>query len=124
MNDSLENMIKGLILHYLHQGTVEEAIEQGREGRLPKELLASLPVMISEITSASGAIILGAQTEESALKELAHRAKASGSGAEFNKNEVRYLIKLTVDFISQYMTDGEGAVPVPELPGFWYQYGQ
>jgi len=32
MNEMLSNMIQVLTLHYLHQDTVEEAIEQGKAG--------------------------------------------------------------------------------------------
>jgi hypothetical protein len=96
MNESLSNMIKGLILHYLNQGTLEEAIEQGQAAGLPEELLASLPGMVFEVTSAAGAIILGAHTEESIVEELEKRARSSGGGAEFNRKDAAALIKLTV----------------------------
>ena len=56
LSQALENFMKGLTLHFLHQGTVEQAIEQGRQVGVPEELLESLPGMMFEITSAACAV--------------------------------------------------------------------
>jgi len=53
MSEMSDNILKGLVLHYLHQGTVQNAVEQGQEAGLPRELLESLPDIMFEITSAA-----------------------------------------------------------------------
>jgi hypothetical protein len=123
MNEALSNVIRGLALHYLHQGTVEEAIEQGEVGGVSAELLATLPGMMFEITSAAGAVFVGGRTFDDVVDELVERAFTSGRDRDFNKDDAAALVKLTLEFFTELSGDDRGEFPLPLMKVPWYQYG-
>ena len=123
MNEMLSNMIQGLALHYLHQGTVEEAIEQAKAGGVPTELLESLPGMMFEITSAAGAIFAGRRIFDEVVDELTEGALASGNAEDFTRDDAAMLLKLTIDFFEELYVDGGFETTLPPMAEPWYQYG-
>jgi hypothetical protein len=123
MNEILSNMIRGLALHYLHQGTVEEAIEQGKVGDVPAELLESLPGMMFEITSAASAVFSGERTFDEVVDELVEMVLASRRTEDFNKDDAATLVKLTIEFFRELSGNDAGESPLPPMKDPWYQYG-
>ena len=124
MHETLINMLRGLALHYLHQGTVEQAIEQGKAGGLPVELSETFPGMMLVITSAAGAVFCGGRTFDSVVDEIEEQALACDRAVYFNKEEAAALVKLTLDFFAQ-LTGNDGAnSPLPPMTVPWYQYGK
>jgi hypothetical protein len=99
MGGMLNNMLKGLILHYLHQRSVEEAIEQGRAAGVPEELLESLPGMMFCVTSVAGAILREELPFDKAVDELMDMVLISGNEEDFSREDAVTLVKLTVNFI-------------------------
>lgn len=123
MNETLHNMMKGLTLHYLHQHTAAEAIEQGKTAGVAKEILESLPGMMFEITSAAGAIFGGGRDLDEVVDEVTKRTLASGNTDNFHRRDAMALVKTTIKFLEaltkQYGSDN----PLPKMTGFWYNYG-
>ena len=99
MSKVLENLMKGLTLHFLHQGTVEQAIEQGREAGVPEELLQSLPGMMFEITSAACAVQIGQRTLTDVVDQITEQAFATGNVADFGKEDVVKMLEMTLAFL-------------------------
>lgn len=123
MNEVLNNMLKGLAIHYLHRGTVEEAIEQGRTGGVPEELLQCLPGMMFEVTSAAGAIFGGAGDFDEVVDELTRRALASGNTEDFGHEDAAALVKSTIAFLQELCGEEGVERPLPEKVGPWCEYG-
>lgn len=109
----MQRMCKGLVLHYLQRRTVEDAVRAGREAGLPDELLASLPGMMFEATSAACAVHLGAKTRADVLDTLVER------GAP--REDVGVLIDLALDFIAAIAADGDDR-PMPASTEPWFAY--
>ena len=107
MSEMLDNILKGLVLHYLHQGTEQNAVEQGREAGLPRELLESLPGIMFEITSAAGAVFDGARIFEDVVDEISKRVSST----------------LALDFMNKLATERGTESPLPEMRVPWYKYG-
>ncbi len=122
MNEVLTNMMRGLALHYLHRRTVEEAIEQGRAGGVPEELLASLPDMMFSVTSAAGAIFGEGFPFDEVVDELTQRALASGNAEDFGREDAAALVRLTIEFLAELCGDDEKYRPLPDITEPWYQY--
>lgn len=123
LNQVFETMVKGLVLHYLHRGTVQEAIAQGKAGGLPEELLECLPGMIFEVTSAAGAVFSGDVTFDEVVDELTRRALASGHAEDFSRDDAAALVTLTVDFFGELCGEGGEDAPLPPMVEPWYRYG-
>lgn len=123
MNEMLKNMIRGLSLHYLHKGTIEEAIEQGKSGGVPAELLESLPGMMFEITSAASAIFSRSLVFDEVVDELTGMAFANGKAEDFTRDDAATLVKLTLDFFEELCVDDEFETPLPPATEPRYQYG-
>ena len=121
MNDFFHDVMRGLILHYLNQGTVEQAIEQGREAGVPAELLDSLPGMMFEITAAAGAIVAGGRAVDEVAEELLKRAEDRGNVVDFDRSDATAFLRFAVDFLNSLGNDDD---PLPALTGPWYMYGQ
>jgi hypothetical protein len=123
MREALNNMLKGLALHYLHQGTVEQAIEQGRIGGVPDELLECLPGMMFEVTSAAAAIFGAGRGFDEVVDELTHRAFASGNAGDFGRQDTAALVKDTIEFLTELGAQRELDSPLPEVASPWYAFG-
>ncbi len=78
-------MMKGLTLHYLHQHTVANAIEQGKAAGVAEEILESLPGMMFEIVSAASAVFGGGRDLDEVVDEVTRRAFASGKTDNFHR---------------------------------------
>ena len=122
MTEMLDNILKGLVLHYLHQGTVQNAVEQGREAGLPRELLESLPGIMFEITSAAGAVFGGARTFEDVVDEISKRVSATEDEQNVARMNVAKLMHLALDFMNKLATERGTDSPLPEMRVPWYKY--
>ena len=122
MSDMVNNIIKGLVLHYLHQGTVQSAIEQGKEAGLPIELLESLPDIMFEITSAAGAVFDGARTFDDVVDEIVIRASATKDERNAARMNIEKLMHLSLDFINKLAIEQGTDSPLPEMRVPWYKY--
>lgn len=123
MSEMLDNILKGLVLHYLHQGTVQNAVEQGREAGLPRELLESLPGIMFEITSAAGAVFDGARTFEDVVDEISKRVSSTEDEQNVARMNVAKLMHLALDFMNKLATERGTESPLPEMRVPWYKYG-
>jgi hypothetical protein len=110
----LENMAKGLVLHYLHGGTIEEAVSTGREAGLPEEFLDSFPGMMFQATSAACAVNLNEKTVAEVLDTLTERGAPS--------KDAEILVRAALKFIQSMAADGGDARPVPRSTKAWYAY--
>jgi len=99
MSHRLEDLMRGLTLHFLHQGTVEQAIEQGRGVGVPEELLESLPGMMFEITSAACMVQTGNRTLDDVADQITEQAVASGTAEDFGRDDVVKMLETTLAFI-------------------------
>lgn len=122
MSEILDNMIKGLVLHYLCQGTVQSAFEQGQKGGLPIELLESLPGMMFEITSAAGAVFAGARTFENVIDEIIIRVSAAEDKQNVDRMDVEKLLQMSIDFMNKLATENGIDRSLPEMSLPWYKY--
>jgi len=113
--------MRGLILHYLNQSTVEQAIQQGREEGVPDELLESLPGMMFEFTSAAGTIVAGERAFNDVVEELLKRSTDDNNNIDFDRNDATTFLQFTVDFLESL---GNLDQPLPALKVPWYRYGQ
>jgi hypothetical protein len=116
-------MMRGLTLHYLHQRTVEDAIEQGRAGGVPEALLQCLPAMMFEITSAAGAVFGGGQDLDKVVNEVTRRARASGRAEGFGRSDAMALVKSAIQFLTELSEQRGIDQPLPEMTEPWYRYG-
>jgi hypothetical protein len=114
MNEATEHMAMGLVLHFLHGGTIEEAVSSGREAGLPEEFLNSFPGMMFEATSAACAVSLNEKTVDQVLDTLVER------GAP--RKDVEILVRAALEFIRSMGADGGDAQPVPHSKKPWYAY--
>jgi len=105
-------MAKGLVLHYLHGATVDQAVRVGREAGLPEELLESLPGMVFQATSAACAVNLGEKTFPHVITMLVER------GAPEEDAEV--LVRFALDYIRQMAGDGGDDRLVPKTTRPWF----
>ena len=112
----IENMAKGLVVHFLQGRTIEQAIEEGREVGMPGELLDSLPGMVFQATSAAGAIHVGERTmAHQVLKVMVKRGAA--------REDAEHLVKLVLGFIAELEAEIGPDKPVPNSGGRWFEYG-
>ncbi len=123
MNELLHSMIKGLVLHYLHGGTVEEAIRQGRDGGVPGELLESLPGMMFHVTSAAGAISGCGRPFNEVVHELTRNALGSGRTEDFGREDAEALVRMTLEFFQELSGDEGEDAPLPHMAQPWHLYG-
>ena len=123
MSDALDNILKGLVLHYLHQGTVQDAVKQGREAGVPTELLESLPAMMFEVTSAAGAVFAGARTLDDVLDQMSEGASAIENEKEVARMNIARLIQVALEFMKKLAGDRGLDSPLPEMTMPWYKYG-
>lgn len=114
--------MKGLTLHFLHQGTVEQAIEQGRDAGVPEELLQSLPGMMLEITSAACAVKIGERTLADVADQITEQALASGTAEDFGRDDVVTMLETTVAFITELSKDRGEHRPLPDRTAPWFRY--
>lgn len=122
MSDELQNMMKGLSLHFLHQKTVAQAIEEGREAGIPEELLSSLPGMMFEVTSAACAVHTGGRTVSSVAKQMMKKVGDQGAEGDFDRDDAVSMIRMTLEFIKELERKGGPNSRLPELTQPWFRY--
>jgi hypothetical protein len=105
-------MAKGLVLHYLQGGTIDQAVRVGREAGLPEELLESLPGMVFQATSAACAVHMGEKTFAHVIAMLVE------TGAPQQDAEV--LVNLALEHLRQMTVDGGDDRPVPKTTRPWF----
>ncbi len=123
MSDALDNIIKGLVLHYLHQGTVQDAVKQGSEGGVPVEILESIPLMMFEVTSVAGAIFAGAQTLDDVLDQMSEDASTTENEKQVARMNISRLIQVALEFMKELAGERGSDSPLPEMTVPWYKYG-
>ena len=123
MSDTLDNILKGLVLHYLHQGTVQDAIEQGSKAGVPAEILESIPIMMFEVTSAAGAVVAGAWTLDDVLDQMSEGASATENEKEVARINIARLIQVALEFMKELAGERGSDSPLPEMTVPWYKYG-
>jgi len=122
MSNVLDNILKGLILHYLHQGTVQDAVEQGRAAGVPVELLESLPAMMYEVTSAAGTVFSGARTLEDVLDQMSELPSITEDEKEVARANIAQLMQVALEFMKELSVERGPGAPLPEMTGPWYKY--
>ena len=122
MSEAVNNILKGLVLHFLHQGTVLDAIEQGRAGGVPIELLESLPGIMFEITSAAGAVFTGARTFEDTVDEISERSSTTVEEQRIARMNVARLMRVTLEFMTELDAKRRPESPLPEMSVPWFKY--
>ncbi len=115
INDSLRNMARGLVLHYLQGRTVDAAIEKGKEAGLPSELLEYFPGVMFQVTIAASSVQSGQYT----LSDMIGRLIREGA----RKEDAENLVGLALDFMREIMADGGEERPVPDTGRPWFHYG-
>jgi len=115
VNVALENMIKGLVLHFLHGGSVEKARADGRQSDLPAEVPTYLPGMVFQATSAAAAVQLG----ERQFDEVIDQLEAQGAP----RQEADTLVQFVLGFLKQLSEHGGGDKPVPSTGKSWFNFG-
>jgi hypothetical protein len=123
MSDALDNILKGLVLHYLHQGTVHDAIKQGSEAGVPAEILESIPIMMFEVISAAGAVFTGARTLDDVLDQMSEGASATENEKEVARMNIARLIQVALEFMKELAGERGSDSPLPEMTMPWYKYG-
>ncbi len=123
MSKALNNILKGLVLHYLHHGTVQDAIEQGRAVGVPVELLESVPAMMFEVTSAAGAVFSGARMLEEVLDQMSEYPSATEDEKKVARTNIAQLMKVALEFIKELEGEQGSNTPLPEMTMPWYKYG-
>lgn len=124
LGNHVHGMIKGLALHYLHQGTVADAVKQGQTGGVSRELLDCLPGMMFEVTSAAGAIFGSGRDFDEVVDEVTRRAIASGNSPAFGRADAATMVKLTMDFFEEISASEANDAPLPATTDPWYLYGR
>jgi len=122
MSETLDNFINGLVLHYLHQGTVQSAIEQGQEAGLPIELLEALPRIMFEISSAAGAVFHGARTFDEVVDEIVNRESAIEEEQNAARRNIEKLMHISLDFMNKLAKERGVGSSLPELSVPWFKY--
>jgi hypothetical protein len=97
MNNELNEVSSSLIIHFLNEGTIEEAETALTEMGIPDEIGAMLPGMIYDSTFAAVSII----REEHTLDEVVELMKDNGAPEE----EVRDMVSLALTTIKENMDD-------------------
>jgi len=115
MNAALENMIKGLVLHFLHGGTVKQAVAEGPQSGLPGEVPTYLPGMVFQASSAAAAV----QQDERQFDEILDQLVAQGAP----RQDADTLVKFVLGFLKQLSEHGGGDRPVPSTGKSWYNFG-
>jgi len=123
MSDALDNILKGLVLHYLHQGTAQDAIKQGSEAGVPVEILESIPIMMFEVTSAAGAVFAGARTLDDVLDQMSEGASATENEKEVARMNIARLMQVALEFMKELAEKQGSDSPLPEMTMPWYKYG-
>ena len=114
LSRSLKRMAKGLVLHYLRGGTVEQAERLGEKGGIPRELLQFLPAMMFQATSAAAVVSLGEKTLTQVVEILAAR------GAP--RDDAKILVELALGFMRDLTATLANDGPVPQANRPWYEY--
>jgi len=121
---ALDNMLKGLVLHFLHQNTIEEAVEQGRDAGLPTELFEMLPAMMFDVTSAAGAVFVGGRKLHDVLDQMSDNPTATKKEKQVARKNIKQLLQLALEFMKE-LAGGQGLdTTLPEMNTPWYEYGE
>ncbi len=122
MSEAVDNILKGLVLHFLHRRTVRDAIEQGRSGGVPVELLESLPSIMFEITSAAETVAIEARTFEEVVDEISWRESTTATEQSITRLNVARLMHLALEFMNELGADRGSGSPLPEMSVPWFRY--
>ncbi len=124
MSDALDNTLKGLVLHFLHHGTIQEAVEQGRAAGIPEALLVMLPAMMFDVTSAAGAVFIGERELQDVLDQMSDLPTATQDQRQVARKNFERLIQIALGFMKE-LSGGQGTkIPLPEMDVPWYEYGK
>jgi len=110
----IENLARGLVLHFLQQKTIDQAIIEGREAGMPEELLDSLPGMVFQATAAAGAVHIGERTMYQVLKVMVKRGAS--------KEDAECLVNFALGVIGELETEVGSDNPVPTSDRKWFEY--
>ncbi len=122
MSEAIDNILKGLVLHFLHRRTVREAIEQGRSGAVPVELLESLPSIMFDITSAAETVATSARTFEEVVDEISWRESTNAAEQSIARMNVARLMHVALKFMSELGADRGSGSLLPEMSVPWFRY--
>lgn len=124
MMGALDNLFKGLILHFLRKGTVQEAVEQGRNANMPKGLLDVIPALMSDVTSAAEAVFKGERELKDMLDQLSEIPTATKTERQAARKNFEQLIQTALGFMKE-LSGGQGIeIQLPVMDSLWYEYGR
>jgi hypothetical protein len=124
MTKALDNIIKGLVLHFLHQGTVQDAVEQGRDAGVPQELLETLPAMMFDVTSAAGAVFVGGRELQDVLDQMSDHPAATKTETQVARKNIERLLQMALGFMKELSGNQGADITLPEMDAPWYEYGR
>ena len=122
MTKEVGNMLKGLVLHFLHRKTIAEAYEQARSAGLPPELFESLPRIMSEITKAAENVVAGDRTFEEVIDEISQRESRNEAERNAARVNLARLVRLTLNFMTEIDSDESSNRSLPEMCVPWFRY--
>jgi hypothetical protein len=122
MNEAVDNVLKGLVLHFLHRKTIVDAIAQARSGGVPVELYESLPRIMSEITAAAKDVVAGVRTLDEVVDGISRRESSNAAERKATRMNVARLMHVALTFMSELGADGASDRPLPEMSVPWFRY--
>ena len=122
MTKEVDNMLKGLVLHFLHRKTIADADEQTRSAGLPPELFESLPRIMSEITKAAEIVVAGDQALEEVIDEISQRESRNEAERNAARMNIVRLMRLTLNFMTEIDSDESPNRSLPEMCVPWFRY--
>lgn len=118
----MNNVLKGLVLHFLHRKTIGEAIEQARSEGVPEEQYESLPAIMSEITSAAEDVVAGLRTRDEVVDEISRRESRNETERKAAKTNVARLMDMTLTFMNELGVEKASDDSLPEMYVPWFRY--
>ena len=122
MSKEVDNMLKGLVLHFLHRKTIRDAVMQARSAGLPPELIESLPQIMSEITKAAENVVVGDRTFEDVIDEISQRDSRNEAERNAARMNLARLMSLTLNFMTEIDSDETSNRSLPEMCVPWFRY--
>lgn len=124
MSYDLDNVLKGLVLHFLHGGTVPDAVEQGRDAGAPEKLLDALPLIMFDVTLAARFVFAGRRKLKDVLDEMSDYPTATKYERQVARKNIGRLIQVALGFMKELSGDQGTDIPLPEINEPWYEYGR
>lgn len=122
MNEEVDNVLKGLVLHFLHRKTIADAISQARSEGVPAELYESLPLIMSEITAAAKDVVAGVRTLDEVVDGISRRESDNAAERKAARMNVARLMHVALTFMRELGADGASDRPLPEMSVPWFRY--